>query len=63
MGIRRRVTVEPSAARLTSSLRDVGYEFPSAVADLVGQQHRCWSVTGGDRDRVRRSRLSRPDRG
>jgi Histidine kinase-, DNA gyrase B-, and HSP90-like ATPase len=35
MGIRRRVTVEPSAARLTSSLRDVGYEFPSAVADLV----------------------------
>lgn len=35
MGVRRRVTVEPSAARLTSSLRDVGYDFPSAVADLV----------------------------
>jgi hypothetical protein len=29
------VAVEPSAARLTGSLRDVGYDFPSAVADLV----------------------------
>jgi hypothetical protein len=27
--------VTPSAARLTRSLRDVGYDFPSAVADLV----------------------------
>ncbi len=35
MSVRRRVTVEPSAARLTSSLREVGYDFPSAVADLV----------------------------
>jgi hypothetical protein len=35
MGVRRRVSVEPSAARLTGSLRDVGYDFPSAVADLV----------------------------
>jgi hypothetical protein len=35
MGVRRRVTVQPSAARLTDSLRDVGYDFPSAVADLV----------------------------
>ena len=25
----------PSAARLTSSLRDIGYDFDSAVADLV----------------------------
>jgi hypothetical protein len=35
MGVRRRVVVQPSAARLTSSLRDIGYDFPSAVADLV----------------------------
>ena len=35
MGVRRHVTVQPSAARLTDSLRDVGYDFPSAVADLV----------------------------
>jgi len=27
--------VAPSAARLTSSLRDVGYDFPAAVADLI----------------------------
>lgn len=25
----------PSAARLTSSLRDIGYDFPTAIADLV----------------------------
>ena len=35
MGIRRHVAVQPSAARLTDSLRDVGYDFHSAVADLV----------------------------
>jgi hypothetical protein len=29
------VSVTPSAARLTTSLRDIGYDFPSAVADLV----------------------------
>ncbi|WP_432957127.1 ATP-binding protein [Micromonospora haikouensis] len=27
--------VAPSAARLTSSLRDIGYDFPTAVADIV----------------------------
>lgn len=27
--------VAPSAARLTGSLRDIGYDFPSAVADVV----------------------------
>ncbi|MEV1320053.1 ATP-binding protein [Micromonospora arborensis] len=27
--------VAPSAARLTGSLRDIGYEFPTAVADIV----------------------------
>jgi Histidine kinase-, DNA gyrase B-, and HSP90-like ATPase len=27
--------VPPSAARLTGSLRDIGYDFPTAIADLV----------------------------
>lgn len=27
--------VAPSAARLTSSLRDIGYDFPTAVADII----------------------------
>ena len=27
--------IAPSAARLTDSLRDIGYDFPTAVADLV----------------------------
>lgn len=31
----RRTTVIPSAFRLMSSLRDIGYDLPSAVADLV----------------------------
>jgi Histidine kinase-, DNA gyrase B-, and HSP90-like ATPase len=31
----RSFEVPPSAARLTSSLRDIGYDFPTAVADLV----------------------------
>lgn len=31
----RRSTVIPSAARLMTSLRDIGYDLPSAVADLV----------------------------
>lgn len=35
MSVRRHVVVQPSAARLTSSLRDVGYGFSSAIADLV----------------------------
>lgn len=29
------IDVAPSAARLTGSLRDIGYDFPTAVADLV----------------------------
>ena len=28
-------TAAPSAARLTSSLRDIGYDFVSAIADLI----------------------------
>ena len=35
MGKRRTLSITPSAARLTESLRDVGYDFPAAVADLV----------------------------
>lgn len=35
-------TVTPSAARLTDSLRDIGYDFSSAVADLVDN-----SITAG----------------
>src|SRR5487761_1381946 len=27
--------ITPSAARLTDSLRDIGYDFPAAVADIV----------------------------
>lgn len=29
------ITVLPSAARLMTSLRDIGYDLASAVADLV----------------------------
>ncbi|WP_245906198.1 ATP-binding protein [Mycolicibacterium palauense] len=32
---KRMASVTPSAARLTDSLRDIGYDFSSAVADLV----------------------------
>src|SRR4051794_40631057 len=31
----RRTTVIPSAARMMTSLRDIGYDLPSAIADLV----------------------------
>lgn len=31
----RDALVTPSAARLTESLRDIGYDFPAAVADIV----------------------------
>jgi len=30
-----RLVVKPSAARLTQSLRDIGYDFPAAAADIV----------------------------
>lgn len=35
MAARRSSAITPSAARLTESLRDIGYDFPSAVADIV----------------------------
>lgn len=38
----RMTAVAPSAARLTDSLRDIGYDFSSAVADLVDN-----SITAG----------------
>jgi hypothetical protein len=31
----RPAAITPSAARLTESLRDIGYDFPAAVADIV----------------------------
>lgn len=31
----RQSSIAPSAARLTESLRDIGYDFPAAIADLV----------------------------
>jgi Histidine kinase-, DNA gyrase B-, and HSP90-like ATPase len=38
----RTTAIPPSAARLTESLRDIGYDFPAAVADIVDN-----SVTAG----------------
>ena len=35
MSIARSAAITPSAARLTESLRDIGYDFPAAVADIV----------------------------
>ena len=35
MSSRASAAITPSAARLTESLRDIGYDFPAAVADLV----------------------------
>jgi len=35
MTVRRSSAITPSAARLTESLRDIGYDFPAAVADIV----------------------------
>jgi hypothetical protein len=35
MPSRASVAITPSAARLTESLRDIGYDFPAAVADIV----------------------------
>jgi hypothetical protein len=40
-----RYDVTPSASRLTESLRDIGYDFPSAVADIVDN-----SVAAGARN-------------
>lgn len=35
MSTLKSVSITPSAARLTESLRDIGYDFPAAVADIV----------------------------
>lgn len=35
MSASRSAAITPSAARLTESLRDIGYDFPAAVADIV----------------------------
>ena len=41
----RSIRVEPSASRLTASLRDIGYDFVTALADVVDN-----SVTAGATD-------------
>lgn len=35
MPARKSAEITPSAARLTESLRDIGYDFPAAIADIV----------------------------
>lgn len=35
MSVAKSAAITPSAARLTESLRDIGYDFPAAVADIV----------------------------
>jgi hypothetical protein len=35
VSLSKSAAITPSAARLTESLRDVGYDFPAAVADIV----------------------------
>jgi hypothetical protein len=35
VSVSRPAAITPSAARLTESLRDIGYDFPAAVADIV----------------------------
>ncbi|CAM3741322.1 ATP-binding protein [Nocardioides marinus] len=42
MTLEKTIEIAPSAARLTGSLRDIGYDFPTAVADLVDN-----SITAG----------------
>lgn len=42
MTMNKTIEIAPSAARLTGSLRDIGYDFPTAVADLVDN-----SITAG----------------
>ena len=41
----RSSAITPSAARLTESLRDIGYDFPSAVADIVDKA--SWPTRAG----------------
>ena len=57
MAVLRQQTVTPSAARLTESLRDIGYDFRAAVADMVDNsiaaearqaRHRRRATTGAD---------------
>src|SRR5215469_13339969 len=35
VSLSKSAAITPSAARLTESLRDIGYDFPAAVADIV----------------------------
>lgn len=49
-------TAAPSAARLTSSLRDIGYDFVSAVADLIDN-----SISAGATDVAVEIEFAGPD--
>ena len=53
---RQPVDVTPSARRLTGSLRDIGYDFVAALADIVDNSVAAGADRGRHRDRVRRRR-------
>ena len=54
MSVSRSTAITPSAARLTESLRDIGYDFPAAVADIVDNSIMAGASRVDDPDRVRR---------
>ena len=66
----RSAAITPSAARLTDSLRDIGYDFPSAVADIVDNSIMAGAsrveilieFDGADSCGLRRRRRLRDDR-
>ena len=58
----RSTTVIPSAARLMTSLRDIGYDLPSAVADLVDNSIDAGARTVRDRRLPQGRAIVHPDR-
>ena len=58
----RSTTVIPSAARLMTSLRDIGYDLPSAVADLVDNSIDAGAKTVRDRRLPQRRAILHPCR-
>ena len=58
MPSRASAAITPSAARLTESLRDIGYDFPAAVADLVDNSIMAGAARVDIADRVRRGGLA-----
>ena len=55
--------VPPSAARLTGSLRDIGYDFHTAVADLVDNSIAAGARQSRRQPGLRPERFLRPDLG